>query len=255
MQALRDHFPGEGKSTKIIVEVERMKKSLQYKNERSLSFEMFLPKFQKMFNIYDKERKKNAGVCEASILIRPHSACLSPSPSRSSESEHHHWESSDLHYYNAFMHAVRRSVFGQKYFQGNTVRNTLGHVEATFVESDRPSPVKDTIGNTHNHIERQTKGYKRLDPSTQHKKALPPIFFENILQQALLPRERAQASLICVALFFATRSCKYTYVGKGERRTRPIILYEIVFRKGAQVLSHEGKSLHSEETVSIDFGE
>ena len=153
------------------------------------------------------------------------------------------------------MHAVRRGNFEQKSVQGDTARNNLDHVAAIFVESYRPIPVTDTIGNTHNHTDRQTKGYKRLDPSTQHKKALPPIFFENILQQALLPRERAQASLICVALFFATRSCKYTYVGKGERRTRPIILYEIVFRKGAQVLSHEGKSLHSEETVSIDFGE
>ena len=55
MQALRDHFPGEGKYTRRIVEAERMKKSLHYKNERSLSFEMFLTKYQKMFIIYEKE--------------------------------------------------------------------------------------------------------------------------------------------------------------------------------------------------------
>ena len=131
-----------------------------------------------------------------------------------------------------FMHAVRRGNFEQKSVQGDTARNNLDHVAAIFVESYRPIPVTDTIGNTHNHADRQTKGYKRLDPSTQHKKALPPIFFENILQQALLPRERAQASLICVALFFATRSCKYTYVGKVERKIRPIrLLLQAVYTR------------------------
>ena len=51
------------------------------------------------------------------------------------------------------------------------------------------------------------------------------------------------------------RSCKYTYVGKGERKTRPIKLRDIVFRNSTQVLSNEDESLHSAETVSIYFGE
>ena len=55
MKALHDHFSGKGNSTRIIAEADRMKKSLHCKNERSLFFEMFLTKCQKMFNIYDKE--------------------------------------------------------------------------------------------------------------------------------------------------------------------------------------------------------
>ena len=117
------------------------------------------------------------------------------------------------------------------------------------------SPVTDTIGNTHNHVDRHTKGYKCLDPSTQHEKALPPIVFYHILQQALLPLERARASLIYGALFFAVKICEYKYVCKVERKTRPIRLYAIVCRNGAQVLSHEDESLHSAETVSIDLVE
>ena len=54
MQALRDHFSGEGNFTRRIIEADRMKKSLHYKNERSSSFEMHLTKCQKMLNIYDK---------------------------------------------------------------------------------------------------------------------------------------------------------------------------------------------------------
>ena len=55
MQALRDHFLGEGNSTRRIAEVDRMRKYLHYKNERCLSFEMFLTKGQNIFNIYDKK--------------------------------------------------------------------------------------------------------------------------------------------------------------------------------------------------------
>ena len=55
MQALRDHFSGEGNSTRRIAEADRLKKSLHYKNERSLTFVMFLTKCQKMFNIYKEQ--------------------------------------------------------------------------------------------------------------------------------------------------------------------------------------------------------
>ena len=55
MKALRDHFAGEGNATRRIAEADRLKNSLHYKNERSLSFETFLTKCQRMFNIYEKE--------------------------------------------------------------------------------------------------------------------------------------------------------------------------------------------------------
>ena len=139
--------------------------------------------------------------------------------------------------------------------QGTTARKALGHVAATFVESHRPSPIADPRGNTHNHIERQTKGYKRSDPSTKHEKALPPIVFEHILMMAILPREVARATLICAALFFAMRSFEYTYVGTGERKTRPIRACDIIFRNGAKVVGHDDPHLHLSGTVSIDFGE
>ena len=55
MQALRNHFSGEGNATRRIAEADRMKKNLHYKNEKSLSFETFLTRCQKMFNIYEKQ--------------------------------------------------------------------------------------------------------------------------------------------------------------------------------------------------------
>ena len=50
------------------------------------------------------------------------------------------------------------------------------------------------------------------------------------------------------------RICEYTYSGKGERKRIPIRLCDLVSRNGANVLSHEDKSLYSAETVSINFG-
>ena len=54
MLALRNHFSGEGNVTRRIAEADRFKETLHYKNERSLTFETFLTKCQKMYNIYAK---------------------------------------------------------------------------------------------------------------------------------------------------------------------------------------------------------
>ena len=110
----------------------------------------------------------------------------------------------------AFMHAVRRGDFGRgknvKQVQGNTAITTLDNVAAAFVESGRRSPIIDTRGKTHTHIDRQTRGYKKDDPTTKHEKALPPRVFRHIMAIAVLPQERARAVLVSGALFFAMRS-------------------------------------------------
>lgn len=55
MKALRDHFEGEGNASRNKNEADRLKDSLHYKSERSMTFETFLTQCQKMYNIYDKE--------------------------------------------------------------------------------------------------------------------------------------------------------------------------------------------------------
>jgi hypothetical protein len=159
----------------------------------------------------------------------------------------------------AFMHAVRRGDFGRsrqvKQVKGGTARTTLENVAAKFVADYRRSPIANAHGKTHNHIERQTRGYKREDPSTKHEKALPPQVFRHRLKMAITPREIARAYLICGALFFAMRSCEFCYVGTGERKTRPIRLCDIVFRMGSRVLPHNSRHLHKATSVEINFGD
>ena len=156
------------------------------------------------------------------------------------------------------MHAVRRGDFGKVTVKGDTARKALDHVAASFVESGRISPIVDTRGRTHNHIERQSKGYKKDDPSVKHEKALPPIVFRHLLRITRNghPRSQARAILICGALFFAMRSCEYVSVGcSNERKTRPIRVKDIVFRIGNRVIPHDNDEIWLADSVSIDFGE
>lgn len=57
MEALRDHFKGEGNATRSLASAENLRANLHYKNERSMTFETFLTQCQKMFNIFDQENE------------------------------------------------------------------------------------------------------------------------------------------------------------------------------------------------------
>ena len=46
---------GEGNATRNLSTADRLKESLHYRSERSMTFETFLTQCQKMYNIYDKE--------------------------------------------------------------------------------------------------------------------------------------------------------------------------------------------------------
>ena len=67
MLALCEHYSGEGNASWRIATAERMREGLHYKNKRSLAFNIFLDRMQKMFNIYEEEGKEfteNAKLCE-----------------------------------------------------------------------------------------------------------------------------------------------------------------------------------------------
>ena len=55
MQALRNHYQGEGNASPHIATVEKLKETVHYKSEHSLTFTTFLDCMQKMFNIFQEE--------------------------------------------------------------------------------------------------------------------------------------------------------------------------------------------------------
>ena len=52
---LHNHFSGKSNATRNMANAERLRESLHYKSERSMPFEGFLTKCQKMYNIYERE--------------------------------------------------------------------------------------------------------------------------------------------------------------------------------------------------------
>ena len=126
---------------------------------------------------------------------------------------------------------------------------------ATFVANSRQSPILDSRGKLHQHIRRQTAGYKRDDPPRSHQKAMPPIVFRYRLRMARHARARARAHLLGGAVFFAMRSCEYTSVGGSDRKTRPIEVQDITFMRGNQIIDHSDPLLHLADSVSINFGD
>ena len=66
MKALRDHFLDEGNATRRIAVVELLELALHYKNKRSMAFEVFLTKYQKMLMIFankGKPKDEKAKIC------------------------------------------------------------------------------------------------------------------------------------------------------------------------------------------------
>ena len=55
MEALRNHYGGEGNASRRIATAEKLHETLHYKSERSMPFSTFLDRMQKMFNIFQEE--------------------------------------------------------------------------------------------------------------------------------------------------------------------------------------------------------
>ena len=55
MEALRNHYCGEGNAIRRIPMAEKLRETLHYKSERSMPFSIFLDCIQKMFNIFQEE--------------------------------------------------------------------------------------------------------------------------------------------------------------------------------------------------------
>ena len=58
MEALRNHYGGEGNASRRIATAEKLRETLHYKSERSMPFSTFLDRMHKMFNIFQGEGKE-----------------------------------------------------------------------------------------------------------------------------------------------------------------------------------------------------
>ena len=70
MIVLRAHYSGEGNFSRRIVEAERLRDLIHYKNKRSMSFSSYLGKVQKMFNIFADQKEPYTEDMKLRFLFR-----------------------------------------------------------------------------------------------------------------------------------------------------------------------------------------
>ncbi len=76
-----------------------------------------------------------------------------------------------------------------------------------------------------------------------------------VSQQVTDPALIAFHELVSLAFFFAMRSCEYLKVTakSEERRTRPICLRNLQFRRNNKEISHDDPNLETADTITITF--
>ena len=70
MIALRNHYSGEGNTSRRIAIAEKTRDTLHYKSERAMPFSSFLDKLQKMFNIFDEENESISETAKVRLLLK-----------------------------------------------------------------------------------------------------------------------------------------------------------------------------------------
>lgn len=70
MIALRNHYSGEGNTSRRIATAEKLRETLHYKNERALPFSTFLDKLQRMFNIFKEENEEITEQAKVRMLLQ-----------------------------------------------------------------------------------------------------------------------------------------------------------------------------------------
>ena len=70
MIALRNHYSGEGNTSRRIAQAERYRDTLHYKNEKALSFSSFLDLFQKMVNLFADEGEHLTEQAKVRMLLK-----------------------------------------------------------------------------------------------------------------------------------------------------------------------------------------
>ena len=152
------------------------------------------------------------------------------------------------------MHSVRLGRYsrGSEPLKTTTAREAVDYVAQKFKTAFRPDPRSDLTGAVSILLKRQTKGYLKTDPSTQHEKALPCSFYRHLHKSAITQFDIGVSNLCTGALFFAMRSCEYTKV-TCNRRTNTLTLGDIQFYRNRRLLSHHDPELHLADTVSITF--
>ena len=157
-----------------------------------------------------------------------------------------------------FMQTVRdkrfsESTHGNDKLVAGTCKDALSGVCTAFISDGFPNPSLDADGKLAFILQRQIKGYRNTDPSTRQQRPIPLELLEKMVRRPCTePGLIAFHQLTIFAFFFAMRSCEYLKT-TGERRTNPLRLEHLVFRKDNKIVKHDDPNLELADNITITF--
>ena len=145
----------------------------------------------------------------------------------------------------AFAAAVRTGTYGRGHqVRCGTVQLALRSIGSTCELAAKPNP---TYSNQHpnsttywKRISQLLEGYRRADPPSQAKLAVPVTVAHYHAQLATLssnPKQQAISHLTNIAFYYLLRVGEYTYSGANQkRRTTQFRVQDVIFRKGQHII-------------------
>jgi hypothetical protein len=123
-----------------------------------------------------------------------------------------------------------------------TVEVALHAISTTFQMDHEPSPLVTTQGKYMNKISQLLESYRREDPPSKPKLAVP-LLVPNYLVLAGLnsndPKQQAVGNLATIAFHYLLRSGEYTFVNPKQRcQTKQFRVCDVIFWKGNTILPH-----------------
>jgi hypothetical protein len=144
----------------------------------------------------------------------------------------------------AFAHHVRSGGVSKraKQVRTQTVEVALRAISTTFQMDHEPSPVVTTQGKYTKKISQLLESYRREDPPSKPKLAVP-LSVPNYLVLAGLasndPKRKAVGNMATIAFHYLLRGGEYTFVNpKQRRRTKQFRVCDVIFWHNDTILPH-----------------
>jgi len=122
----------------------------------------------------------------------------------------------------AFAHHVRHGgVSTRKHkVRAQTVAVALRAISTTLQLDGKPNPLADTQGKYPKAISQLLEGYRRADPPSQPKLAVPLVVPRHLVIKGGIgtDRQKAVGDLALIAFYYLLRVGEYTYHKKSEKR-------------------------------------
>ena len=158
---------------------------------------------------------------------------------------------------SSFGDSVQQNQFGttsKQIILHVTVKSTISDVSVYLWTHLRSYPNVESSSQTSLLLQQKLRGYKTIDPTTKHQKAIPENLVLHIYKRTNTHLNASIFQLMAGAFSFGMRSCDYSATPKGEDKLTGILHKgDIFFYRKRRELFHDSGILHLDDKVSPTF--